>query len=258
MRVCADAGWAADRVVSDYGEDLIVQTTLDHQVDPFRTLLQVKTTDRILRDGKISCRVRRDHALRWIRNAEPVVVVLWHKASDRGWYSVPRDHLREYDVLLSAAATLEIVFATEAAFTTASIHTLAWELRLGYFKQQLLGADRDDHDELARRADGVGTPTYRSRMPVILLNLFRLLRISSEAGLNPEIRLLFARLRRKIQEKERDLPRSQRSSSQERDNMAATLTVLVQVERVTGRATPTVVAQHASEALMRVLKSLLA
>jgi len=256
MSVCAEAGWATDRVVSDYGEDLIAQTTCWGDVDPFRTLLQVKSTDRpVATDKKIACRVRREHALRWVRNGEPVIVVLWDNSNDKGWYSLPRDRLNEYDLLLSAATTTEIVFASEAAFMAPALDKLGWELRLGYFKQQLLAAARDDYDELVRRADGVSSLGSNSRLPVVILNLFRLLHITTNRGLNPEIRPLFLKVRRKVQERERaEMLRNDRSSPKELDNMAAILAVLVHIERLTGVATPTVVAQYASEALLKVLK----
>jgi hypothetical protein len=94
-RACLEMGWAVDRVVSDYGEDLIVQTVQDGIVDTFRTLVQVRSTARRITPSARGpvLRVGSDHALRWSRTAEPVVVVLWHVPSRRGWYAVVQDQI---------------------------------------------------------------------------------------------------------------------------------------------------------------------
>jgi len=255
MRLCADAGWAADRVVSDYGEDLILQTTYGQTVDAFRTLVQVKTTSRCINATGISCRVSVDHALRWVRNAEPVVVVLWHKPTDRGWYAIPADQMTEYQLLLTPAASTRILFDPAAELTPRSLDKLAWRLRLEYFKAQFLAAARADHDAMVAQADGFVTSNYRSRMPIIALNLFRFLNIATDQGLNPQIRPEFACLRHKIQEKERELPRAKRSKRDALDHMAATLCLLVHIQRLTGLGTPIAVAEYGSEALLNVIRS---
>jgi hypothetical protein len=255
MRLCTDAGWAADRVVSDYGEDLIVQTIYGESLDTFRTLVQVKTTNRSVGGAKLSCRVSRDHALRWVRSAEPVVIVLWHKPSERGWYSVPRDRMNEYQLLLSPLKSTEIIFNREAELTIQNLQKLAWELRLGYFKNQLLAVARADHDEVLARADGFDMPNYQSRMRIVLFNLFRFLHIATDDGLNPQIHREFTRVRRKVLEKERNLPRAERSKATDLDQMASILCLLVHIKRLTGVATPIVVAEYASKALLKLIKS---
>src|SRR5258708_26179385 len=106
MRVFIDRGWACDRVYSDYGEDLVIQTTMFGQVDPFRTLAQVKTR----KNGgpQKPERGSRHLALRWIPTAEPVLFVVWDPVRNRGCYALPQQILSEYKLLPSSQTAVGI------------------------------------------------------------------------------------------------------------------------------------------------------
>ena len=91
--VIADAGHAAERVVNDYGEDLLVQTSYAGRMDASRLWFQVKGTASVdryrLKRGGFSISVDLDHELRWSRSADLVVIVLWDVAENVGWYALP-------------------------------------------------------------------------------------------------------------------------------------------------------------------------
>ena len=79
--IFVNCGCACDRIQHDYGEDLLVQTALNDEVDPLRIFVQVKGTTDIQRFRNkglaYSLGVPKPLAQRWARSAELVVIVLW-------------------------------------------------------------------------------------------------------------------------------------------------------------------------------------
>ena len=83
--LCNRIGWACEVVVNDYGEDLLVQPTLADRVDNCRLWIQVKGTEDVARfetASGLSLPVSFDHAVRWTRSADLVVVALWDVSRD--------------------------------------------------------------------------------------------------------------------------------------------------------------------------------
>ncbi|VVJ15414.1 Uncharacterised protein [Amycolatopsis camponoti] len=85
-RIWLDIDAAVDEVKNDYGEDLLVQTSLRGEVDPSRVWVQVKGRSQIdpTSFNKKSVRVPIDRAIRWAYSAETVALVLWDVSADRG------------------------------------------------------------------------------------------------------------------------------------------------------------------------------
>lgn len=87
------AGHAVDRVQSDYGEDLLVQTAHAGQMDATRIWFQVKGTDKITRhrtaSGGLRARFPIHHVLRWVRSADAVLIALWDVSANEGWFADP-------------------------------------------------------------------------------------------------------------------------------------------------------------------------
>jgi Domain of unknown function (DUF4365) len=82
-RIFAECGYATQRVYPDYGEDLVVQTTLRGRVDPNRIWVQVKGTldwDKYRTADGFRIRVKADTALKWARSADLVVRSLGRSA----------------------------------------------------------------------------------------------------------------------------------------------------------------------------------
>ena len=79
-------GWAVDRIQRDYGEDLLVQTTLHGVVDPYKVLVQVKGSRQ---KPKKKFEIDAAHLWRWRYNSELVILVQWNVDSKSGLYSIP-------------------------------------------------------------------------------------------------------------------------------------------------------------------------
>jgi hypothetical protein len=86
--VVTDAGFVAETIKNDYGEDLLVQTSHAGEIDASRLWLQVKGTSNITkhrrRDDSFTYSVPVGHAIKWARSGDPVHVVLWDVEARRG------------------------------------------------------------------------------------------------------------------------------------------------------------------------------
>src|SRR5437764_12797132 len=86
MALLVRSGWSVDFVRSDYGEDLVAQTFLNGEADPFRIILQVKTSTRLR-----SVKFPRDHLIKWISSLDLFVVAFWDEKCGVAYYHVPAD-----------------------------------------------------------------------------------------------------------------------------------------------------------------------
>ena len=90
-RMVLQTGYTIDRLVHDYGLDLMLVTYNESgYVEPGQVFLQVKATDspRISADGaRISCRVERTDLERWLQERMPVILVLYDALSDVAYWT---------------------------------------------------------------------------------------------------------------------------------------------------------------------------
>jgi len=74
-------GFSVERIVHDYGIDLVLSTyTKNGEPQPGEILLQVKATDhlRVVREGRfVSCRIERAHLRLWLAETFPVILVVY-------------------------------------------------------------------------------------------------------------------------------------------------------------------------------------
>lgn len=147
----ARAGHAVEKVVNDYGEDLLVQTSHAGRMDASRLWLQVKgaqSVDRYrLKRGGFSFSVDLDHSLRWSRSADLVAVVLWDLSSGRGWYALPGYQPDPRQDLTLGRKTRALHFSEEDQLTPEAIDRLAWKSRIDHYRVLLLKARNADEDE---------------------------------------------------------------------------------------------------------------
>jgi hypothetical protein len=155
-QIIAEAGFAVEHVSNDYGEDLLVQTSHAGRIDASRLWFQVKGTRRLDRhqrqDGRYRVSVSYEHAIKWLRSADPVVVVLWGVDAKTGYWSWPLDHVSEWEYVNSASRSTRLLFSPEDEFTPQSARVLAWEGRIHHYQQRLLNAECID-DELNETTD---------------------------------------------------------------------------------------------------------
>ncbi|MGA4994719.1 DUF4365 domain-containing protein [Nonomuraea bangladeshensis] len=89
-KIWADAGAAVDELHEDYGEDLLVQPSLNGEMDSVRIWVQVKGTA-MSNPNKSDPRARLavGHLKRWLTTDNYVIIVLWDVRAERGWYFLP-------------------------------------------------------------------------------------------------------------------------------------------------------------------------
>jgi hypothetical protein len=86
-KIWLELGCACDRVVSDYGEDLVVQPAWHGRVDPFRIFVQVKGTTSLERYQRKSARhtfpIEPEAMYKWARSND--LTVMRAQPSDPSW-----------------------------------------------------------------------------------------------------------------------------------------------------------------------------
>jgi hypothetical protein len=156
-KILAAAGHAVETVVNDYGEDLLVQTSHAGQVDASRLWIQVKSTDDIASyknlDGSLSLSVSFDHAVRWSRSLDLVVVVLCDIESGAAWYAVPGAQLDEWAGRVKRRKHTTLRFREDDVLTTRVASRLAWESRLDHHRHLLLSTREKEEEARDQRVD---------------------------------------------------------------------------------------------------------
>jgi hypothetical protein len=124
-----EQGWAVERIERDYGEDLLVQTTLGSVVDPYRVLVQVKGSKT---PPKTKFHVGPAHFWRWRNNSELVVLVQWNITARSGVYIIPeRVQVRPGDG--SATMTFDI----SATLNSSACKKLGWQARVRHWARTI-------------------------------------------------------------------------------------------------------------------------
>jgi len=145
--VIATAGFAVERVANDYGEDLLVQTSYEGQMDASRLWVQAKGTRSIgsyaRSDGRFALSTDRSHLTRWARSADPVVIVLWDCARGAGYFTRVDDRPRTGD----ETDTAMVYFDPDQPFDTAHVIKLAWVSRIDHYKRLILAAHEEVEEE---------------------------------------------------------------------------------------------------------------
>lgn len=146
--IIAEAGFAVERVTSDYGEDLLVQTAHAGQMDANRLWFQVKGTEHIERfrraDGSILYPFAMDHLRRWIRSSDPVLVVLWDVENSRGYWAWPMAQVPPWRGEMDNRQQMSLTLEGENEFDAAAVRDLAWVARCLDFWERLLVAEALD------------------------------------------------------------------------------------------------------------------
>ncbi len=187
-KVFSDAGFAAERVVNDYGEDLLVQTAHAGRMDASRLWVQVKgarSLDRYKRrDGTYRFPFSVDHVMRWLRSADPVVVVLWDVTDDVGFAAWPLSQVTEWQRFVKDRQTIRLSFGTDP-FTPKEARDLAWVARFAHYWRLLVMAQA--RDEILANLD-VDTPRPMMLASTVALDFLDLLEIVGLSGIHGQIR----------------------------------------------------------------------
>lgn len=139
-RLFIECGCATQRVYPDYGEDLVVQPSLNGTIDPNRIWVQVKGTrnrDRFrVKDG-YRLRVSTETALKWARSSDTVIAVLWDVVEETGVWAIPADQIEDWDLVFDRPKTLGL-FLPDENFDLQAVQDCIWDARLEHYSNLLL------------------------------------------------------------------------------------------------------------------------
>lgn len=129
------AGAAVEEIKSsDYGEDLLIQTSWKGVMDDSRIWVQVKGHEEIRINSRTGNpapqrRISVGHAVRWFSSADLVVIIQWDLKRDIGWYALPIYQIDPIELTLSGQQTTSIHFDGGCIFDVESANSLAWMAR---------------------------------------------------------------------------------------------------------------------------------
>lgn len=228
--ICGDNGWACDVVHSDYGDDLLVQTSHEDLVDHFKIWIQVKGTRDINRlrkkSGGYSIQVSLEHALKWARSKDLVVVVLWDVERDLGYWTVPKACVDEWNLYTADSRTSSLHFSETAVFDAAQAGFICWLARIDHYATLVNNAIVVDQErQIARSLDVEFDSSHSSRVPLLGFDFLRVVGVTAQVLDETYLtyhRNAVANIRREEPDK----------SDEEINRMAATLALLGRVDDV--------------------------
>ncbi|MGV9675449.1 DUF4365 domain-containing protein [Nocardia sp. NPDC003482] len=147
-RMWTDQGAAVEEVRNDYGEDLLVQTSHNGEMDDSRIWVQVKGREKLSLSKRAGSPpnlvVDSSHALRWVNTADLVVVVQWDITRNTGWYVIPKDVIRSYDLLESGRPTIGLRFEPNLILDAEAVNRITWDARLWHASRRISFARLSD------------------------------------------------------------------------------------------------------------------
>ncbi|GAA1264428.1 hypothetical protein Psi02_64200 [Planotetraspora silvatica] len=139
-KLWADAGAAVDELREDYGEDLLVQPSIDGKMDAARIWVQVKGTSATSTSKALtpSVRIKAGQLRRWLATLDRVIVILWNVTQEHGWYLIPAyevsiQHLGQFD----DDRPHKLAFNKEQNFDAESVAYLLWETRIAHADESI-------------------------------------------------------------------------------------------------------------------------
>lgn len=233
FEVCYACGWACECVHNDYGEDILVQTALNQEVDPYRILVQCKGTREIGRykrkKGDYSYLFPIETVRKWVRSKDLMVVLLWDVTKKYGVWTL-LDDLDESR--LFETGDISVTFGETNVFDARRAAELAWTARLSHYNYLLLASGEAD-----RVAEECGDPNYQCRTMPIALDFLRRVGIVKAApdgrfGLDESFASLLRNLIKHFASEEQDNIAKEANSVLRRAGMMAFMAHLEQRTKV--------------------------
>ncbi|MEU6504316.1 DUF4365 domain-containing protein [Streptomyces californicus] len=134
------SGAAVEEVRNDYGEDLLVQTSWQGEMDDCRIWVQVKGRETVKRNRKgelPALRVPGGHASRWVNTADTVVIAVWDVSQEMGWYALPQEQVDPFSLMVSLTDSVGIYFHPDQEFDATAARRLTWMARIRHVTRQL-------------------------------------------------------------------------------------------------------------------------
>ncbi|SEA79125.1 protein of unknown function [Pelagibacterium halotolerans] len=136
--IFSGAGALSEVVQNDYGEDLIVQTTLGDSADNFTILVQVKGTRKAVSpDGKLRMRFDVNHLFRWAAHIQPVLVCVYSDISEKTYAFSPRSVVSLWEMATSPYDSKTIKLSSGDELDIHSALRFLWDCRIEYYSRML-------------------------------------------------------------------------------------------------------------------------
>lgn len=194
-RIVHECKWACERVVADYGEDLLVQPTVDEEVDHCRIWIQVKGTRELARfqrsDGHLTLSVDFDHALKWIRSADLVVVVLWDVEQGIGYWTLPLECVDQWDLYALQTKQASLRFGGASRFTQETLKWLGWRAREHHYSMLLSDALVDAEIAHSMGINNGTSGRAQSRVPLIAFDFLSRLGVVTTSGVHEDVMRMY-------------------------------------------------------------------
>ena len=257
MDICIQCGWACEPVHKDYGEDILVQTSYNGIVDHSRIWIQVKGTRNLNKHYSkkygYSMKVSLDHALKWVRSADLVVVVLWDVEKNYGLWSLPKDCVNEWDWYLLKTEKSRLIFSENSLFDLENALKIGWIARFNHYMSLILNArDRDlAHLRYSVRSNNPNID-YKNRAPLIAYDFVRLIQVFDGEFFDQDFLTYYQNAAFNYRRKDPLL------SKAEVQGMAAMIAILRKSEETTKKASgfPETLLVECFEVVMSILRSM--
>jgi hypothetical protein len=195
MSIFSACGWACEVVHQDYGDDVFVQPNHKGVVEHNRIWIQVKGTQTLKRfysekDHIYKFKVSVGHALKWVRSADLVVLVLWDTRRETGLWALPKEQLRGWDCYFMSTSHVHIKFKPDDRFDKSSADKIGWLARIDHYSNLISRAQVEDYScqltgHSAAHWANHGRGPQLTQLPFILCDFFRLLSIMDEGDVTP-------------------------------------------------------------------------
>lgn len=189
--IFARADAIAEKMATDYGEDLIVQTQHQGFADPFHIFVQVKGTRlKSSNDGKYRIRLETGHLQRWVSHIYPVIVCIYDDKSSKVYAIVPEQIFSLWDLSTTAHQSKTVTISKRNQLTPRRAKQLIWLCRMMYLSNHLALAENREAYTTQDLHSSSAISAVRRETNLITLTFLKVYGIIGDDGVDGEFRRL--------------------------------------------------------------------
>ena len=159
--ILSQVGALSEVIKNDYGEDLLVQTSLDGIADNFTLLIQGKGTRHAMNEeGRIRLSFKIDHLYRWASHGQPVLVCVYCDVDRKIYAFYPREVVSLWELSVSRRKSKSITLNVDSEFSEESAIKFIWHCRIEYYARMLAWHE----SKMSWMIDGNGFERRRKRI----------------------------------------------------------------------------------------------
>lgn len=237
------AGALTETISNDYGEDLLVQTQLDGEADPFRLVIQVKgIRTRDIASKSKSVRLKLSHLRRWVSHIEPVVLCIYDDRDKQVYAIVPKNRFSMWTLWSSSNRTQTVKISEKDIFNQATARSFIWETRIAHYSNMLSQFEnRQSYVAVLEKSEEFRRISFQEGN-IIVYSFLKSLGIIVGEEFNTDFT-------NSIKHGSRNISEDMKKTEDKRLNLRSvfTLALLKQVQDVAGGGLPTNLMQHGTE-----------